>query len=134
MFGQGAAGTGGSSGGAPSEDGAGVRRPLAIGAAMGVAALTGVVAFFLLRRRGQRMAKPSAGPILVATFGSTTEWVGRTIVQEGGVFVLEGHGRVSAADVMSYDRDGHLVWPSEGSRAWVGSQAGAGSAPTAQSR
>ena len=33
-------------------------------------------------------------------------------------------GCVAAADVMEYDRRGQLVWASEGTRAWIGSQAG----------
>lgn len=30
---------------------------------------------------------------------------------------------ISAGDVMRYDRDGHLEWPSDGMRAWVGAKA-----------
>jgi hypothetical protein len=43
--------------------------------------------------------------------------------------VLDGHGAVSAADVMGYDREGHLDWSSEGMRAWVGSKAAAAPQP-----
>jgi hypothetical protein len=61
--------------------------------------------------------------LLIATFGPTTAWVGMQITREGDAFVLEGHGPVSAADIMEYDRLGHLVWVSDGTRAWVGSKA-----------
>ena len=61
--------------------------------------------------------------MLVATFGPTTGWVGKTITCEGDVFTLEGYGPISAADVMSYDSQGQLEWASEGMRAWVGSLA-----------
>jgi hypothetical protein len=58
--------------------------------------------------------------MLVATFGSTTGWVGKTITHENGTFTLQDHGPITAAAVMEYDRQGHLLWPNEGTRAWVG--------------
>ena len=61
--------------------------------------------------------------MLVATFGPTTAWVGKQITHEADVFVLESHGPISAADIMEYDRQGHLVWVNDGTRAWVGSKA-----------
>lgn len=61
--------------------------------------------------------------MVIATFGPTTAWVGKTITREGDVFTLEGHGVISAANVMEYDRLGNLVWPDAGTRAWVGSLA-----------
>ena len=61
--------------------------------------------------------------MIIATFGPTTEWVGKTITREGDVFMLEGHGPITAADVMEYDRQGHLAWVNAGTRAWVGSRA-----------
>jgi len=61
--------------------------------------------------------------MLIATFGPTTAWVGMQITREGDAFVLEGHGPISAADIMEYDRLGHLVWVNDGTRAWVGSKA-----------
>ena len=61
--------------------------------------------------------------MLVATFGPSTAWVGKTITREGDAFMLEGHGVITAADVMDYDRQGHLIWTNDGMRAWVGSQA-----------
>ncbi len=65
------------------------------------------------------------GAMLIATFGPTTAWVGKTISFEKRQFILEGHGRISAQAVMEYDRQGHLVWANqssmadEGSRAWL---------------
>ena len=61
--------------------------------------------------------------MLIATFGSTTAWVGTQITRKGENFVLEGHGPISAVDIMEYDRQGHLVWVNDGTRAWVGSKA-----------
>ena len=61
--------------------------------------------------------------MLIATFGPTTAWVGMQITREGDAFVLEGHGPISAGDIMEYDRQGHLVWVDAGTRAWVGSKA-----------
>jgi len=62
--------------------------------------------------------------MLIATFGPTTAWVGTQVTREGDAFVLEGHGPISAGDIMEYDRQGHLVWVNDGTRAWVGSKAG----------
>jgi hypothetical protein len=61
--------------------------------------------------------------VLIATFGPTTAWVGLQITREGDAFVLEGHGQITAGDIMEYDRQGHLVWVNDGTRAWVGSKA-----------
>ena len=61
--------------------------------------------------------------MLIATFGPTTGWAGKKITQDGEAFVLEDHGPISACDVMEYDAQGHLVWASDGTRAWVGSLA-----------
>ncbi len=60
--------------------------------------------------------------MLIATFGPTTGWNGKTITREGDVFILEGHGPISAADVMEHDRQGNLVWTNAGTRAWVGAK------------
>ncbi len=62
--------------------------------------------------------------MLIATFGPTTAWAGKTITRADDAFVLEGHGPISAGDVMEYDRQGHLLWVNEGARALVGSKAG----------
>jgi len=61
--------------------------------------------------------------MLIATFGPTTAWVGKTIMREGDAFILEDHGAVSAQVIMEYDAQGHLVWTTAGARAWVGSLA-----------
>ena len=61
--------------------------------------------------------------MLIATFGSSTAWQGQKITWVEGRFLLEGHGPIGAEDVMEYDRQGHLVWESAGTRAWVGSRA-----------
>ena len=58
-------------------------------------------------------------PTLIATFGVTTAWVGKTITYADGRFNLEGHGAITARDVLSYDQKGHLVWPHAGMREWV---------------
>lgn len=62
--------------------------------------------------------------MLVATFGPTTGWSGKTITYEADVFTLEGHGTITAADVLSYDQKGQLVWAYEGLREWVQEAAG----------
>jgi TM2 domain-containing membrane protein YozV len=60
--------------------------------------------------------------MLIATFGPTTGWVGKTITFENDAFVLQDHGQVSASDVMNYDQQGHLSWATDGTRSWVGSK------------
>ena len=77
-----------------------------------------------------------AADTVIATFGPSTAWVGKKITRDhdekvnygSEVFVLEGHGAISANDIMEYDRLGHLVWASDGTRAWIASKAQA-SAP-----
>ena len=61
--------------------------------------------------------------MLIATFGPATGWNGKTITREGDAFILEGHGPISAADIMEHDRHGNLVWTNDGTRAWVGAKA-----------
>ena len=61
--------------------------------------------------------------MIVATFNASTGWAGKSIAYEGSHFVLDGHGIISAADVMKYDQEGQLEWDSDGTRAWVGSMA-----------
>jgi len=46
--------------------------------------------------------------MLIASFGPTTGWAGKTIALEGEVFHLEGHGPITACDVVTYDRGGRL--------------------------
>ena len=61
--------------------------------------------------------------MVIATFSETTGWAGKTITRQGEAFILEGHGTIAASDVMAYDKQGHLSWANEGTRAWVGSLA-----------
>jgi hypothetical protein len=58
-------------------------------------------------------------PLVVATFGASTAWCGKTIVFSDGVFFLEDHGPIQAADVLTYDEQGHLGWAYDGLRDWV---------------
>jgi hypothetical protein len=46
--------------------------------------------------------------MLIATFGPITARVGNQITYEGDTFVFEGHGPISAVDIMEYDRQGDL--------------------------
>jgi type II secretory pathway pseudopilin PulG len=57
--------------------------------------------------------------MLVATFGPTTAWVGKTISWDGHRFVLEGYGPVPAAALVDYDQHGHLQWASADLRSWA---------------
>ena len=64
--------------------------------------------------------------MLVATFGPSTAWLGKKITFKRGAFSLEGHGKITAADVVSYDRQGVLVWPDAKKREWAWEQANRG--------
>jgi hypothetical protein len=57
--------------------------------------------------------------MVIATFGPSTGWVGKTITYEDGRFTLEGQGPISAADVLTYDRQAHIFWAYAGLREWV---------------
>lgn len=57
--------------------------------------------------------------MLIATFGPTTGWAGKTITFENEQIILEDHGPILAEHVVDYDRQGHLVWPYDGMRAWA---------------
>jgi hypothetical protein len=57
--------------------------------------------------------------MLVATFGPTTAWHGREIIWDEVRFVLVGHGTISAAAVLEYERMGHLIWATAEMRPWV---------------
>jgi len=70
--------------------------------------------------------------IVVATFGPTTGWVGKTISYEDGRFALEGVGPLTAADVLAYDRQGHISWAYAGLREWVQQVATGGAGGIAQ--
>jgi hypothetical protein len=72
--------------------------------------------------------------MIVAGFRPTSGWAGRTVAYENGVFVLQDHGPVTAGAVLAYDRQGHLLWASEGLRDWVQKMAAAtgGSMPKSE--
>jgi len=57
--------------------------------------------------------------MVIATFNSTTGWAGKTITYDDDVFTLEGHGVITAADVLTYERQGHVSWAYEGLQEWV---------------
>lgn len=57
--------------------------------------------------------------MLVATFGPTTGWAGRQITWDGTRFVLAGHGPITAAGLVEYDRLGQLQWTSVEVRDWA---------------
>ena len=61
----------------------------------------------------------AGGPVVVATFGPSTGWVGKTILYENHEFVLEGLGPIAAEAVLEFDRQGHLQWAYAGLREWV---------------
>ncbi|MEI6502848.1 MAG: hypothetical protein WCP21_17700, partial [Armatimonadota bacterium] len=63
--------------------------------------------------------------MLIATFGPTTAWVGKTIAFENDQFILEGHGPIASTAIVQYDEQGHLEWSSDGLRQWVYEQAAA---------
>ena len=72
--------------------------------------------------------------MLIATFGPTTRWVGKTITYENGLFTLDGHGPIPAQGVLDYDRQGHLACAYDDLRDWVQqvAAAGLGEQPAAQ--
>lgn len=59
------------------------------------------------------------GRLVIATFGPTTGWQGRTITYAGGVLALEGFGPITAEDVLRYSDRGHLVWAYDGLEEWI---------------
>ena len=61
--------------------------------------------------------------MIIATFNEATGWVDKKITFEDDAFTLEGHGAISAADVLVYDSHGHLQWVHESTRAWVRARA-----------
>lgn len=67
--------------------------------------------------------------MIIATFGPSTGWAGKTIIYEAGRFALEGHGNLSTSDVMAYDAQGHLEWAYDGLREWVSESAAGQAAP-----
>jgi len=67
--------------------------------------------------------------MVIATFGPSTAWVGKTITFENGRFILEGMGPIPAANVLAYDRERHLSWAYAGLREWVEQAATGGVVP-----
>lgn len=65
--------------------------------------------------------------MLIATFGPTTAWVGKTVIFEDGRFILEAQGAITPQAIMEYDRQGHLTWEYDELRGWVASMAAASS-------
>ena len=63
--------------------------------------------------------------MVIATFGPSTGWSGRSITYDAGQFVLEGHGPISAANVNNYDELSQLIWAYDGLREWVQASVGA---------
>jgi len=57
--------------------------------------------------------------MVIATFNSATGWAGKTITHDNGVFTLEGHGPITAQDVLSYDEAGHIEWAYDGLKDWT---------------
>lgn len=57
--------------------------------------------------------------MLVATFGPSTGWAGRSISYDGGQFILADFGPITAQQVLSYDAAEQIEWEYDGLRAWV---------------
>jgi hypothetical protein len=70
--------------------------------------------------------------MIVARFTAATGWAGKQIGYDNGQFSLEGHGPVTAQDVLNYDAQGQLAWEYDGLREWVGQVAGVPGAAPAQ--
>ncbi len=83
-----------------------------------------LIVSYTLTDTTQQAAGTEHAPTVVATFGPTTGWAGRSITYDGRGFAIEGVGTVSAQDVLTYDRQGHLAWAHDGMRAWVAQLAG----------
>lgn len=62
--------------------------------------------------------------MIVATFGPSTAWVGKTVSYDDGRFTLQDVGQIAAQAVVDYDRQGHLVWAYDGLREWAYELAG----------
>jgi hypothetical protein len=62
--------------------------------------------------------------MIVATFGPSTAWVGRTITFDDGRFSLKDIGQIAPQAVVDYDSQGHLQWAYAGLREWVYQVAG----------
>ena len=62
--------------------------------------------------------------MIIATFGASTAWLGKTITFDDGRFTLEDLGQIQPQAVVEYDRQGHLKWSYDGLREWVYQTAG----------
>jgi hypothetical protein len=62
--------------------------------------------------------------MIIATFGASTAWLGKTITFDDGRFALEELGPIQPQAVVEYDRQGHLQWAYDGLREWVYQTAG----------
>ena len=62
--------------------------------------------------------------MIIATFGASTAWLGKTITFDDGRFMLEDLGQIQPQAVVEYDRQGHLQWAYDGLREWVYQTAG----------
>jgi hypothetical protein len=58
----------------------------------------------------------------IAAYGQTEARRGRRIIHDDGVFMLDDRQSITPDQIMEHDRQGELVWASEGARAWVGSK------------
>ncbi len=65
----------------------------------------------------------SEGPLVIATFGTTTAWAGKVITYQEGLFTLQDYGPINSVDVLRYDQQGHLIWADSAMRALVESLA-----------
>ena len=66
-------------------------------------------------------AKPAPADAgkLVATFGPSSNLAGRTVTWKDSRLIFDGQRPISAADVLSHDRRGHIMWAHEDLREWV---------------
>ena len=71
--------------------------------------------------------------MIIATFGASTAWQGKSITFDDGRFMLEDLGQIQPQAVVEYDRQGHLQWAYDGLREWVYQTAGEAPAPVAPS-
>jgi len=62
--------------------------------------------------------------MVIAPFGPSTAWVGKTITYDDGRFMLVDVGQVTPQAVVDYDRQGHLTWAYDGLREWAYGVAG----------
>jgi hypothetical protein len=57
--------------------------------------------------------------MIVATFGPTTGWAGRTITYDEGRLSLQDFGPITAQAVLEYDLQGYLQWTDGRMKQWV---------------